>query len=239
MALPFILAGLAAVGAYKAFRSYDDDKHDDRDDAERRLREAEKEREERQRTQKREAAQENVQKEGRAYGENLARALPASLLEARSQDAFALHFNLNNPSLKSSLHLERRMKDAAQGVSKVFAAIPGLESIHQATQGAAQSFAALESTRNANQKDAQLSAAIAGLDSMLTARASRQTTIENLVTFAELYKLQFQCGAALDKTTKQIANIDKDIAALTEIEAQLVKLENEAAFTSTQKDTTS
>lgn len=85
----------------------------------------------------------------------------------------------------------------------------------------------------ASQRDSCLFYTIIGLETILTKRASHQKTIENLAIFSELYKPDFQYGAALKKKAERVARIDDDIETLKKIKTQLVKLENETASAQT------
>ena len=161
----------------------------DSDDVDRRRKEvAEKERKVRERTKKQQAACEDFQSQGKAFGKNLAHALPSDLVEASSRDAFTLHFELKKRSMQFDME-------------------------------------------EASQRDASLFAAIDGLMTILTKRASHQKTIENLAIFSELYKPEFQYGAALRKTEKQVTRINADIETMKKIKTQLLKLEIEVAST--------
>ena len=79
------------------------------------------------------------------------------------------------------------------------------------------------------ERDADLLATIDGLETILTKSASPQKTIENLVIFSELYKPEFQYGAALRKKEERVKRIDDSIKILKKIKIQLMKLENETA----------
>lgn len=81
----------------------------------------------------------------------------------------------------------------------------------------------------ASRRDSHLFAAINSLETILTKRASHQKTIENLATFSELYKPEFQYGTALQKKEAQVARINDNIEILKKIKAQLLKLESETA----------
>lgn len=192
MPIPFLIGGLvAAAAAAVAYAFSDDDKpggsgsSSGRDEAERsRRRAAEKERKERERTQKQEAAHEDFQKQGRAFGKSLAQALPSDLVKASG--AFALDFDLEKRSLQFDME-------------------------------------------EASVRDADLLATIDGLETILTKRAAHQKIIENLATFSELYKPEFQCGAGLQIKERRVIRINDDIKKLKEVKTQLMKLENETA----------
>ena len=99
MPIPLLIGGLVAAAAAAAAAAYafsDDDKpssSSDSDEAERRRKAAAaKERKEHERTLKQEAAHEDFQKQGRAFGKSLSRALPSDLVKASG--AFALAFDL-------------------------------------------------------------------------------------------------------------------------------------------------
>lgn len=192
MPIPFLIAGAVAVAAAAAaaYALSDDDKpssSSDSDEAVRRRKEAAKEkRKERERVQKREAAHEDFQKEGRIFGNNLAQAMPSDLVEASSNNAFTLNFDLKKGSV-------------------------------------------LFDIEEVSRRDSHLFAAINSLETILTKKASHQKTIENLATFSELYKPEFQYGTALQKKEAQVARINDNIEILKEIKAQLLKLESEAA----------
>ena len=81
----------------------------------------------------------------------------------------------------------------------------------------------------ASRRDCHLFATIDGLETILTKSASPQKTIENLVIFSELYKPEFQYGAALRKKEERVKRIDDSIKILKKIKIQLMKLENETA----------
>ncbi|WP_027995265.1 hypothetical protein [Simplicispira psychrophila] len=81
----------------------------------------------------------------------------------------------------------------------------------------------------ASRRDSYLFATIDSLEKILTKRASRQKIIENLAIFSELYKPEFQCGAALQEKEARVARINDDIDTLKKIKAQLMKLEKETA----------
>lgn len=85
----------------------------------------------------------------------------------------------------------------------------------------------------ASRRDSHLFAAINSLETILTKRASHQKTIENLATFSELYKPEFQYGTALQKKEAQVARINDNIEILKKIKAQLLKLESETASAQT------
>lgn len=195
MPIPFLIAGAVAAVAAAAYALRDDDKPssssdgDERDSDEvvrRRKEAAKKEREQRERAQKRVAAHEDFQKEGRIFGKNLAQALPSDLVEASSDNAFTLNFDLKKGTVRFD------SEEAARRDSHLFASINSLETI-------------------------------------LTKRASHLKTIENLVTFSELYKPEFQYMEKLQKTEAHAARINENIEILKKIKAQLVKLESEAA----------
>lgn len=82
----------------------------------------------------------------------------------------------------------------------------------------------------ASRRDSHLFATIDGLETILTKRASHLKTIENLVIFSELYKPEFQYGAALQEKEARVARINDEIETLKKIKAELMKLENETAF---------
>jgi len=112
MPIPFLIYGLGAAAAavatavaVKAFS--DDDKpsgsgnSSDSDDAERRRQaEAEKERKKRERIAKREAAQVDLQNQGRAFGQSLIKAMPEELVAARLRRDVALDFDLKKGALR-------------------------------------------------------------------------------------------------------------------------------------------
>lgn len=129
MPIPFLIGGLvaAAAAAAAAYALSDDDKSNDSndsDDAERRLKEAaEKERKKRERTQKREAAVEDFRKQGRIFGNDLAKVLPTELVGVRSRDSFTLDFDLK----KGNLNFD--MEEAARRDAHLFATIDSLENI--------------------------------------------------------------------------------------------------------------
>ncbi len=81
----------------------------------------------------------------------------------------------------------------------------------------------------ASQRDSHLFATIDGLETILTKRASHQKTIKNLAIFSELYKPEFQYGAAVQEKEARFTRINDDIDTLKEIKAQLMKLEKETA----------
>lgn len=130
MPIPFLIGGLvaAAAAAIAAVALSDDDtsssNSSDSDDAERQRKEAaEKERKERERTQKREAAQEDFQKQGNTFGRNLAQALPSDLVEANTRGEFELDFDLKKGRLQFD------MEEASRRDPHLFATINGLENI--------------------------------------------------------------------------------------------------------------
>lgn len=81
----------------------------------------------------------------------------------------------------------------------------------------------------ASQRDADLLATIDDLQTILTKRASHQKIIENLVIFSEVYKPEFQYGAALQIKKERVIRIDEGIEKLKEVKSQLKKLDNETA----------
>ena len=81
----------------------------------------------------------------------------------------------------------------------------------------------------ASRRDSHLFAAIDGLETILTKRASHLKTIENLATFSELYKPEFQYGGALQEKEARMARIHDDMDTLKKIKAQLIQLETETA----------
>lgn len=206
MPIPFLLYGLGAAAAavatavaVKAFSDDDkpsgSDNSGDSDDAERRrLVAAEKERKERQRTEKREAALNDFQKQGRAFGKSLIQTLPSDLVQASLRSAVALDFDLKKGRMRFN-------------------------------------------PEEAVQRDQQLYAAAEILNTVLTKRASHQKIIENLITFSELYKPTFQCGAELQKKAERMKRLDGDIEDLKEIKRQLTKLESELTSTQPQEST--
>ena len=195
MPIPFLIGGLfaAAAAAIAAVALSDDDKPSSSgsfsggEDAERHRKEAaEKERKERERTQKQQVAREYFQMQGRAFGKNLAQALPSDLVEAISRDAFTLDFDLKKRSMEFDME-------------------------------------------EASQRDACLFATIDGLETILTKRASHQKIIENLAIFSELYKPEFQYGAALRKKEERVTRINDGIETMKKIKTRLLKLESETA----------
>ena len=195
MPIPFLIAGLvaAATAVAAAVVLSDDDKpsssgsSSDSDDAERRRKEtAEQERKKREHTQKKQAAHEDFQKQGSAFGKSLAQALPSDLVQVISRENFALDFDLKRRSMQFDME-------------------------------------------EASHRDAHLFATIDGLETILTKRASHQKTIDNLVTFSELYKPEFQYGTALRKSEEQVIRIDDGIEKLKKMKTQLMKLENKTA----------
>ena len=82
---------------------------------------------------------------------------------------------------------------------------------------------------DASQRDADLLAIIDDLGTILTKKASHQKIIENLAILSELYKPEFQYGAALRKKTEEVIRIDDGIEILKKIKTQLMKLENDTA----------
>lgn len=195
MPIPLLVYGLGAAAAavatavaVKAFS--DDDKpsssssSSESNDAERRRKEeAEKERKERERTEKREAANEDFQKQGRAFGRSLEQALPSDLVEASLRRVATLDFDLKKGRMRFN-------------------------------------------PEEAIQRDEQLFAAVQILNTILTKRASHQKTIENLITFSELYKPTFQRGAELQKKAERMRRLDRDLEDLKEVKRQLMKLES-------------
>ena len=131
MPIPFLIGGLvAAAAAAAAYAFSDDDKpsssgsSSNSDDAERRRKEtAEAERKERERTEKQQAAHEDFQKEGRAFGKSLAQALPSDLVEVSSRNAFTLDYDLNKRSMQFD------MEAASQRDARLVATIYSLETI--------------------------------------------------------------------------------------------------------------
>ena len=81
----------------------------------------------------------------------------------------------------------------------------------------------------AARRDSYLFATIDSLETILTKRESHQKIIENLAIFSELYKPEFQYGAALQEKKARIRGINDDIDTLKEIKAQLTQLETEVA----------
>lgn len=75
-------------------------------------------------------------------------------------------------------------------------------------------------------RDPHLFATIDGLETILSKRASHQKTIENLAIFSELYKPEFQYGAALQAMEARMDQINDDIETLKKIKTQLINLEN-------------
>ena len=80
---------------------------------------------------------------------------------------------------------------------------------------------------DAVQRDEQLFTVVELLNTILTKRASHQKTIENLITFSELYKPTFQGGTELQKRAERMRRLDGDIEDLKEVKRQLTKLESE------------
>lgn len=108
MPIPFLVAGLAAVATavVAAVALSDDEKSSssgrssDSDEAERRRKEtAGKERKERERIEKREAASEDFQKQGRAFGKSLVQTLPSDLVQASLRQSASLDFDLKKGSM--------------------------------------------------------------------------------------------------------------------------------------------
>lgn len=193
MPVPILIGGLvaAAAAAAAAYAFSDNDKpsssgsSSDSDEAERRRKTAaEIERKERERALKQEAAHEDFQKQGRAFGNSLAQALPSDLVKASG--ASALDFDLKKRSMQFNME-------------------------------------------EASERDADLLAIIDGLEAIFTNRASHQKIIENLATFSELYKPEFQYRAGLQIKEKRVIRIDDSLKKLKEIKAQLMKLESETA----------
>lgn len=81
----------------------------------------------------------------------------------------------------------------------------------------------------AARRDSYLFATIDSLETILTKRESHQKIIENLAIFSELYKPEFQYGAALQEKKARIRRINDDIDTLKKIKAQLTQLETEVA----------
>ena len=81
----------------------------------------------------------------------------------------------------------------------------------------------------ASERDADLLATIDGLETILTKRASHQKIIENLATFSELYKPQFQYKEGLQTLERRTIRIDADLEKLKEIKTQLRKLDSETS----------
>lgn len=90
----------------------------------------------------------------------------------------------------------------------------------------------------ATRRDSYLFATIDSLETILTKRESHQKIIENLAIFSELYKPEFQYGAALQEKKARIKRINDDIDTLKKIKAQLVQLENKVASAQAEKNTT-
>lgn len=78
-------------------------------------------------------------------------------------------------------------------------------------------------------RDSYLFAAVHSLETILPDDHKRQTTIDNLLTFSEMYKPDFALGAALEKKQQQIANIESNVQMLHSIKAQLRQLSRDAA----------
>ena len=78
-------------------------------------------------------------------------------------------------------------------------------------------------------RDSHLFATIDGLETILTKRASHQKIIENLATFSELYKPQFQYKEGLQTLERRTIRIDADLEKLKEIKTQLRKLDSETS----------
>lgn len=85
------------------------------------------------------------------------------------------------------------------------------------------------SQRNASLRDSHLFAAIHSLETILPDDSKRQSTIDNLVTFSELYKPDFVLGAVLEKKQQQIASIESNVQMLHTLKAQLRQLSRDAA----------
>ncbi len=195
MPIPLLVYGLGAAAAavatavaVKAFSDDDkpsgSDNSSDSDGAERwRFEAAERERKERQLTEKREAAHDDFQKQGRAFGKSLIQTLPSDLVQASLRSAVALDFDLKKGRMRFN-------------------------------------------PEEAVQRDEQLFAAAEILNTVLTKRASHQKTIENLITFSELYKPTFQLGTELEKKAKSMRRLDRDLEDLKEVKRQLMKLES-------------
>lgn len=81
----------------------------------------------------------------------------------------------------------------------------------------------------ASRRDCHLFATIDGLETILTKRASHQKIIENLATFSELYKPQFQYKEGLQTLERRTIRIDADLEKLKEIKTQLRKLDSETS----------
>ena len=79
------------------------------------------------------------------------------------------------------------------------------------------------------ERDADLLATIDGLETILTKRASHQKIIENLATFSELYKPQFQYKEGLQTLERRTIRIDADLEKLKEIKTQFRKLDSETS----------
>lgn len=190
MPIPFLIGGLiaAAATAVVAAALSDNDEpsnSNDSNEEERRRREAaEKERKERERANKQKTEKEVFQKQGRIFGQNLAQALPSSLVRARSRGEFELDFDLNNGPLRFD------MEDASR-------------------------------------RDYNLLVTVDGLESILTQKTSHKEIIENLVTFSELYKPEFQSGSELREKEVRINHLDRAIDKLQIIKCQLIKKQQE------------
>lgn len=241
MPIPFLIAAAAAaaVGAAAYAISRDDDKpsgsgrssDDDDEDAERRLEEAaEKKRKKRERTEKREAASEDFQKQGRAFGKSLVQTLPSDLVQA----SFAAPptWPLGVQTLRSDLVLAWSKTTLPSDL--VQASLRESVALDFDLKKGSMKF----NPEEALQRDAELAAIVTTLNHILTKRASHQKTTENLVTFSELYKPKFQCGVGLKKEKKRMERLDRDIEDLRGIKHQLMKLESELHSTRARASST-
>lgn len=83
--------------------------------------------------------------------------------------------------------------------------------------------------KDASRRDSYLFAAIHSLETILPDGQTRQKTIENLLTFSELYKPDFVLGDFLEKNQSQVADIERNLETLHSIKAQLLKLASDTA----------
>ena len=77
----------------------------------------------------------------------------------------------------------------------------------------------------ASQRDSHLFATVDGLETILTKSAAHKASIENLVTFSELYKPEFQHGSKLREKEEHIKRLDEAIDKLQTIRHQLIKMQ--------------